>query len=94
MTEEMLEKAEQARAECGLPQLRFEKGFLEDVPIEDGWADVVISNGAINLSPNKYKVFREIHRVLQPGGRMQIGDIIVQKPISDSAKKKIDLWTG
>jgi SAM-dependent methyltransferase len=94
MTEEMLEKAEQALAECGLPQLRFEKGFLEDVPIEDGWADVVISNGAINLSPNKYKVFREIHRVLRPGGRIQIGDIIVQKPISDSAKKKIDLWTG
>ena len=94
MTEEMLEKAAQARAECGLSQLRFEKGFLEDVPIEDGWADVVISNGAINLSPNKYKVFREIHRVLRSGGRMQIGDIIVQKPISDSAKKKIDLWTG
>ena len=94
MTEEMLEKAAQARAECGLSQLRFEKGFLEDVPVEDGWADVVISNGAINLSPNKYKVFREIHRVLRSGGRMQIGDIIVQKPISDSAKKKIDLWTG
>ncbi len=94
MTDEMLQKAEQARAECGLSQLRFERGFLEDLPIEDGWASVVISNGAINLSPNKYQVFREIHRVLRPGGRMQIGDIIVQKPVSDSAKKKIDLWTG
>jgi arsenite methyltransferase len=94
MTEEMLEKAKQAHAECGLSQLRFEKGFLEDLPIEDGWADVVISNGAINLSPNKYQVFREIHRVLRPGGRIQFADIIVRKPISDSAKKKIDLWTG
>jgi SAM-dependent methyltransferase len=94
MTEEMLEKAERARAECGLSQLRFEKGFLEDLPIEDGWADVVISNGAINLSPDKYKVFREMHRVLRPGGRIQIGDIMVHKPVPDSAKKKIDLWTG
>jgi len=94
MTEEMLEKAEQAQAPCGLSQLRFERGFLEELPIEDGWADVVISNGAINLSPNKDKVFREIYRVLRPGGRVQIGDIIVQQPISDRARKRIDLWTG
>ena len=94
MTEEMLEKAQQAQAPSGLPQLRFARGFLEDLPIEDGWADVVISNGAINLSPNKYKVFREIHRVLRPGGRTQIGDIVVQRPVSDAAKKRIDLWTG
>jgi arsenite methyltransferase len=53
-----------------------------------------VASTAINLSPNKYKVFGEIHRVLRPGGRMQIGDIIVQKPIPDSAKRKIDLWTG
>jgi len=94
MTEEMLEKAERARADGGLRQLRFEKGFLEELPLEDGWADVVISNGVVNLCPDKHKAFREIHRVLRPGGRMQIADIMVHKPVSDSARQKIDLWTG
>jgi SAM-dependent methyltransferase len=94
MTDEMLEKARQARAECGLAQLELKRGFLEDIPVEDGWADVVISNGAINLCPDKHKVFREIHRVLRSGGRMQIGDIMVHKPVPESAKRKIDLWTG
>jgi ubiquinone/menaquinone biosynthesis C-methylase UbiE len=94
MTDEMLEKAERARAESGLQQLRFEKGFLEELPLEDGWADVVISNGVINLCPDKHKAFREIHRVLRPGGRIQIGDIMVHKQVSDSARQKIDLWTG
>jgi ubiquinone/menaquinone biosynthesis C-methylase UbiE len=68
--------------------------FFEKIPVEDGWADVVISNGVINLCPNKAGVFGEIRRVLKPGGRMQIGDIMVHKPVSDAAKKKIDLWTG
>ena len=94
MTDEMLEKAERARAESGLRQLRFEKGFLEELPLEDGWADVVISNGVINLCPDKHKAFREIHRVLRPGGRIQIADIMVHKQVSDSARQKIDLWTG
>jgi SAM-dependent methyltransferase len=94
MTEEMLEKGMQAKTAMGLEQLSFRHGYLEEIPIEDGWADVVISNGAINLSPGKLKVFREIHRVLRHGGRMQIGDIMVHKPVPDSAKQKIDLWTG
>jgi ubiquinone/menaquinone biosynthesis C-methylase UbiE len=62
--------------------------------VEDGWADVVISNGVVNLCPDKGAVFAEILRVLKPGGRMQIGDILVAKPVSQEAKRKIDLWTG
>ena len=62
--------------------------------MEDGWADVVISNGAINLAPDKDEIFRELNRVLKPGGRLQIADILVDKPIPDSAKRNIDLWAG
>ena len=62
--------------------------------MEDGWADVVISNGAVNLAPDKGDVFRELNRVLKPGGRLQIADILVDKPIPESAKRSIDLWTG
>lgn len=94
MTPEMLEKAREARERAGLAQLRFEQGYLEKLPVEDGWADVVISNGVINLCPDKPAVFGEILRVLKPGGRMQIGDIMVHREVSDAAKQKIDLWTG
>jgi SAM-dependent methyltransferase len=94
MTTEMTEKARAARDEAGVRQLDFRQGYLEAIPVEDGWADVVISNGVINLCPNKSGVFGEIRRVLKPGGRIQIGDIMVHKPVSDAAKKKIDLWTG
>ena len=62
--------------------------------MEDGWADVVISNGVVNLCPDKLQVLREMYRVLRPGGRLQIGDILVQKPVPDSAKRDIDLWKG
>ena len=89
-----VERARAARDEAGVGQLDFRQGYLEKVPVEDGWADVVISNGVINLCPNKAGVFAEIRRVLKPGGRIQIGDIMVHKPVSDAAKKKIDLWTG
>ena len=94
MTTEMTEKARAARDEAGVKQLDFRQGYLESIPVEDGWADVVISNGVLNLCPNKASAFAEIRRVLKPGGRIQIGDIMVHKPVSDSAKKKIDLWTG
>jgi SAM-dependent methyltransferase len=94
MTEEMLAKAEAARTAADLPQLRFRQGYLEELPVEDDWADVVISNGVVNLCPDKLRAFREMHRVLKPGGRLQIGDILVHKPVSDSARQKIDLWTG
>lgn len=58
------------------------------------WADVVISNGVVNLCPDKRAVFEEMHRVLKPGGRIQIGDIIVQEAVPNSAKEDVDLWTG
>jgi ubiquinone/menaquinone biosynthesis C-methylase UbiE len=67
---------------------------VEELPVEDGWADVVISNGAINLAPNKDQAFRELNRVLKPGGWLQIADILVDKPIPDGAKRNIELWAG
>jgi arsenite methyltransferase len=94
MTREMLDKAEAARSEAGVEHLDFRLGYLEQLPVEDGWADVVISNGVVNLCPDKDVAFREIHRVLKPGGRIQIADILVSRPVSDSAKQRIDLWTG
>ncbi len=94
MTDEMLQRAEAAKRQANLPQLKFEKAYLEQIPVADGWADVIISNGVINLCPDKLAVFKEIHRALKPGGRIQIGDIMVHKQVSESAKQKIDLWTG
>jgi SAM-dependent methyltransferase len=94
MTPEMLDTARAAKAETGIEQLEFRQGYLEQLPIEDEWADVVISNGVINLCPDKGVTFREIHRVLKPGGRLQIADILVSRPVSNAAKQRIDLWTG
>jgi ubiquinone/menaquinone biosynthesis C-methylase UbiE len=67
---------------------------MEELPVEAGWADVVISNGVMNLAPDKEVAFAELARVLRPGGRLQIGDLLVEKPVPESAKAKIDLWTG
>ena len=99
MTEEMLAKGEAAREQAagekgGLVQLEFRQGVFEDLPIEDGWAGVVISNGSINLCPDKMQAFGEIFRILKPGGRFQMADILVNKPVSEAAKQNIDLWTG
>jgi SAM-dependent methyltransferase len=94
MTEAMLIKARKANEETGFDQVEFKKGFMEDLPISDDWADVIISNGVFNLSPEKESVLQEMVRVLKPGGRLQIADIIVQKEVPESAKRKIDLWTG
>ncbi len=94
MTEAMLDKARQACEEAGLRQVEFRYGHAENLPVPDGWADVVISNGVINLTPDKKATFREMARALNPEGRLQIGDILVQKKVPDSAKRKIDLWTG
>jgi len=90
----MLERARAARDEIGMGQVEFRRGYLEDLPVEDAWADVVISNGVVNLCPDKARAYGEIHRVLKPGGRMQIADIMVRVPVSEGAKRKIDLWTG
>lgn len=94
MTEEMLVKANRAKSETGYEQLEFRHGYMESLPISDGWADLVISNGVVNLSPDKDRVFNEIYRVLRPGGRIQIADITVEKEIPEGAKRDIDLWTN
>jgi SAM-dependent methyltransferase len=94
MTPEMLEKSRASAVSIGARNVEFREGHAEALPVEDGWADVVISNGVVNLCPDKVHVFREMHRVLRPGGRIQIGDIIVQKAVPDSAKRDIDLWKG
>lgn len=94
MTPEMLEKARAAASEAGIGNVDFRKGYAESLPVPDRWADIVISNGVVNLCPDKLTVFREIHRVLKPGGLLQIGDILVEKPVPQSAKERIELWTG
>jgi arsenite methyltransferase len=94
MTPSMLEKARQAAEEVRLTNVEFREGYAEALPVEDGWADVVISNGVLNLMPDKDAALGEMSRVLKPRGRLQIGDILVQKAVPQSAKRNIDLWTG
>jgi len=94
MTPEMLGKARRNAVAAGLSNVEFREGYGEALPVPDGWADVVISNGVLNLMPDKSAGLQEIARVLKPGGRLQIGDILVQKAVPESAKRKIDLWTG
>ena len=94
MTPEMIEKARQNAAMAGLSNVEFIQDHSEQLPIPTEWADVIISNGAINLSPDKETGFKEIFRVLKPGGRLQIADILVQKPLPNSAKNNLDLWAG
>jgi arsenite methyltransferase len=93
MTEEMLAKSRATREKLGLGHVEFREGLAEDLPIEDGWADVVISNGVINLCPDKRVAFSEIYRVLRPGGRLQFADIANGKPVPEAAIRSIDLWT-
>jgi arsenite methyltransferase len=94
MTPSMLEKARHAAHEAGLENVEFREGYAESLPVDEGWADVVISNGVLNLMPDKDTALQEMSRVLKSGGRLQIGDILVQKAVPESAKRKIDLWTG
>jgi arsenite methyltransferase len=94
MTPAMLEKALLAAQEAALTNVQVRQGYGEELPVPDAWADVVISNGVLNLMPDKIAGLKEMARVLKPGGRLQIGDILVQKPVPLSAKRQIDLWTG
>jgi len=94
MTEEMLVKSRAAAAAMALGNVEFRDGLIEAMPVEDGWADVVISNGVINLCADKAKVFREIMRVLRPGGHLQFADIANGQPVPEAAVKNIDLWTA
>src|SRR6266480_6844642 len=94
MTAEMLAKARQTAAALGVGHVQFREGLAEALPVADGWADVVISNGVINLCADKQAVFAEIHRVLRPGGRLQFADIANGRPVPIEAMRDIDLGTG
>jgi SAM-dependent methyltransferase len=94
MTPAMLAKARAGAAAVNAAHVEFREGYAEALPIADEWADVVISNGVMNLFPDKMAGLREMARVLRPGGRLQIGDILVQKQVGEGAKRNIDLWKG
>jgi SAM-dependent methyltransferase len=94
MTVEMLTKSRETARELGLANVEFREGLAEKLPVEDGWADVVISNGVINLCADKRAVFGEISRVLRPGGTLQFADIANGRPVPPEALRDIDLWTG
>jgi arsenite methyltransferase len=94
MTEEMLAKSRTTVDRLGLTNVEFRQGLAEHLPVEDGWADVVISNGVINLCADKRAVFSDIYRALRPGGWLQFADIANGKPVPEAAIKNIDLWTA
>jgi arsenite methyltransferase len=94
MTEAMLVKARSAATAMGMHNVEFVEGEAERLPFADASFDVVISNGVIDLVPDKDAVFAELYRVLAPGGRMQIADVTIQNPVSEEGRRKIDLWTG
>jgi SAM-dependent methyltransferase len=94
MTPEMLSKARRAATEMHATNVEFIEAEIERLPLSDESIDVVISNGVIDLVPDKDAVFSEIYRVLRPGGRIQIADVTIQQPVSEEGKRNIDLWTG
>ncbi|MBE0608734.1 MAG: methyltransferase domain-containing protein [Dehalococcoidia bacterium] len=94
MTPEMREKAAEGARQLGHAHVEVLDGYAENLPVGDGAADVLISNGVINLCPDKQAVFREMYRVLKPGGRIQVGDILVHKEVPQEAKDDIELWSG
>jgi SAM-dependent methyltransferase len=94
MTPEMLEAARAAAAEMGAANVAFVEGEAEALPLPDESFDVVISNGVIDLIPDKDRVFAELYRVLVPGGRIQVADVTIQRPVSEEGRRNIDLWTG
>ncbi len=94
MTPEMLEKSRATASMLGLANVEFREGIAERLPVEDGSADVAISNGVFNLCSDKRAVFDEIRRVLRPGGWLQFADIANGRPVAPEALRDIDLWTG
>ena len=93
MTGAMLEVARRGAEAAGLPQVEFREGHIEALPVPDGWADLIVANGVLNLSPDKSLVLSECMRVLKPGGRLQFGDVTVERPLPPEARRQIDLWT-
>ena len=94
MTAEMLAKSRSTADHLGFEGVEFLEGLAEALPVDNGWADVVISNGAINLCADKQAVFAEIFRVLRPGGVLQFADIANGRPVPIEAMRDVDLWTG
>jgi arsenite methyltransferase len=94
MTPAMLDRALASAREMRLPNVEVHEGLIESLPLDDASVDVVISNGVIDLVPDKDAVFAEIDRVLRPGGRVQLADVIVHTAVSEDARERIDLWTG
>ena len=94
MTPQMLAKARAAADEMGLPNVGFVEAEAERLPFPDESFDVVVSNGVIDLIPDKDAVFAELFRVLASGGRLQIADVTIQNPVSEEGQRNIDLWTG
>jgi arsenite methyltransferase len=94
MTDEMLALAEQNLAKVGATNVEFRRGLIEQIPLEDGSVDVIISNCVINLSPDKDAVFRESFRVLRPGGRFQVSDVILMRDVTEAERADLDLWSG
>jgi arsenite methyltransferase len=93
MTPEMLAKSQETARLLGLGHVEFREGLAEELPVQDGWADVVISNGVLNLIADKGRAFAEIHRILRPGGHLQFADIAIGRPVPADAVCNIDLWT-
>jgi arsenite methyltransferase len=94
MTAAMLERAAASAREMGLTNVELHESLIETLPLEDASVDVVISNGVIDLVPDKEAVFAEIDRVLRPGGRLQVADVVIHTEVSADARERIDLWTG
>lgn len=94
MTEEMLAKARDGATRIEATNVEFREGFAEDLPLPDDYADMVISNGVLNLTLDKVETLREWARILRPGGRLQVGDILVEREVPESALDDISLWTG
>ena len=94
MTSAMLERARESADAMGLDNVELHESLIESLPLEDASVDAVISNGVIDLVPDKDAVLDEIDRVLRPGGRLQLADVVIHREVSEDARKRIDLWTG
>ena len=94
MTPSMLERAHASAREMGIESVELHESMIEALPLDDASVDVVISNGVIDLVPDKDAVFDEIDRVLRPGGRLQMADVVIHHEVSEDARARIDLWTG